>query len=220
MKGLLIFGVTSLARLAHYYAVNDLGLNVLAFVVDEAYKSEDKFLSLPVLTWEQACRIYFTDEAFFFVAIGYKNMRLRSVNYARIKSAGYELVNIISRTSFVANDVIKGDNNIIMSGVVVESGVVMGSNNVVWSNTTVCHDCIIGSHNFIAANVTIGGEVSIGDQNFFGFSSTVLQQIVIGDETLIGAQTLITKNTNPLCEYRGSPAKKIALIDADKGVMV
>ena len=220
MKGLLIFGATSLARLAHYYAINDLGFNVLGFVVDEAYKSQDTFLSLPVLTWEQVCENYPPEEVIFFVAIGYKNMRLRVESYTRIKAKGYECVNIISNACYVAKDLISGDNNIIMPGVVLEPGFVMGSNNVIWSNVTICHDCIMGSHNFIASNVTIGGEVNIGDQNFFGFSTTILQQIIIGDETLIGAQTLITKNTNSLCEYRGSPAKKFASIDVDKGVMV
>ena len=192
----------------------------MGFVVDEAYKSEDKFLSLPVLTWDQACRNYSTDEAFFFVAIGYKNMRLRAESYASIKAKGYECINIISSASFVANDLVSGDNNIIMPGVVVEPGVVMGANNVIWSNATICHDCTMGSHNFIASNVTIGGEVNIGNQNFFGFSTTVLQQIVIGSETLIGAQTLVTQDTTNLSEYRGSPAKKIAAIDAKIGVLV
>ncbi|MGZ4994178.1 MAG: acetyltransferase [Methylobacter sp.] len=220
MKKLLIFGATSLARLAHYYAVNDLGLNVLAFVVDEAYKSEDRFLSLPVLTWEQACVNYSTEEVFFFVSIGYKSMRLRAASYARVKAAGYKFVNIISNDCYVAKGVVSGDNNIIMPGAVVEPGVVMGSNNIIWSNATICHDCKIGDHNFIASNVTIGGEVNIGDQNFLGFSSTVIQQIIIGNETLIGAQTLITRNTTDASEYRGSPARKVSLIDVGIGVTV
>jgi len=220
MKNLLIFGATSLARQAHYYAVNDMGFNVLGFVVDSAYKSGDVLLSLPVLTWEQACETYTIDEACFFVAIGYKNMRLRAASYTKIKATGYQLINIISRTSFVANNVFKGDNNMIMPNVVIEPSVVMGSNNTIWSNATICHDCTIGSHNFIAANTTIGGEVCIGEQNFFGFSSAVLQQTLIGNSTLIGAQSLITKNTTDFSEYHGTPAKKIASIDANIGVVV
>lgn len=218
MKGLLIFGATSLARQAYYYAVHDMGLMVLAFVVDAAYKSEDSFLSLPVLTWEQACAQYFPDEVCFFVAVGYKNMRLRAASYTKIKAAGYQLSNIISHSSFIADNVVLGDNNIIMPHAVIEPSVLMGSNNVIWSHATICHDCTIGNHNFIAANVTIGGEVRVGEQNFFGFSTTVLQQTLIGNSTLLGAQSLVTKNTADFSEYRGIPAKKIASIDANIGV--
>lgn len=220
MKGLLIFGATSLARLAHYYVVNDLGFNVLAFVVDEAYKSESTFLSLPVLTWEQACEKYSNDEAFFFVAIGYKNMRLRAVSYAKVEAAGYKLANIISSACFVAKDLIIGDNNIIMPGAVVEPGVVMGSNNVIWSNATICHDSVIGSHNFIASNVTIGGEVSIGSNNFLGFSSVVLQGLDIGDDVLLGAQSLAMSNLDSFSKHHGSPAVKVGSIDEKVGVQV
>ena len=57
MKRVLIFGATSLARLAHHYAINDLQLNVLGFVVDDDFKAADSLLSLPVLTWTEACQI-------------------------------------------------------------------------------------------------------------------------------------------------------------------
>ncbi len=220
MKGILIFGATSLARQAHYYAANDLGLNVLGFVVDDAFKTADSLLSLPILTWTEACKKYTPDDALFFVAIGYKNMRLREAGYNKIKAAGYNLSNIISNANFVATDVALGDNNIIMPGVVIEPGAAIGSNNVIWSNVTICHNSNIGNHNFIAANVTIGGEVTIGNQNFLGFSTTVLHQTIIGDETLIGAQSLVTRSTESLSEYRGTPAKKLRSIAADSGICI
>lgn len=220
MKGMLIFGTTSLARLAHHYATNDLQLSVLGFVVDDDFKEADSLLSLPVLTWTEACQIYTPLDACYFVAVGYKSMRLRQVVYDRVKRAGYNFANITSNAQFLATDVTLGDNNIIMPGVVIEPGSIVGSNNVIWSNVTICHNCKIADHNFFAANVTIGGEVTIGNKNFFGFSTTLIQQIEIGDETLIGAQSLVTHSTESLFEYRGTPAKKIRSIRAAVGVCV
>lgn len=220
MRGLMIFGTATFAKLVHYYAVNHLGMKVAGFVVDEEHKVAGEFMSLPVFTWKELVDKFVVDEIRFFVAIGYKHMRLREAVYARVKSAGYELINIICASSFVAKDAVMVDNNIVMPGAVIEPGVVMGANNTIWSNATICHDCMIGSHNFIAANSTIGGTVSLGNRNFLGFSSVVLEGRRIGDETLIGAQSLVNRDTESLSEYWGVPAKKISSIDPDIGVAV
>ena len=220
MKGLIIFGSSSLARLAHYYATRDMGLNVLGFVVDEQYKVSDIFLSLPVFNWSELEQKFNYDKISMYVAIGYKNMRLRSAAYEYAKLRGIELVNIISRSSFVADDVVMGDNNIVMPGVVVEPGVRVDSNNVVWSNTTICHDSIIGNHNFIASNVTIGGEAIIGNSNFLGFSSVILQSREIGDDVLLGAQSLALTNLDTLSRYHGNPAIKVGSIEEKTGIQV
>jgi sugar O-acyltransferase (sialic acid O-acetyltransferase NeuD family) len=218
-KGLLIFGATSLAKLAHYYATRDMGMNVLGFVVDEQYKNTDTFLSLPVLI-PSDIRSFNKTEVAMYVAVGYRSMHQRANAYEQATKNGFELVNIIANASFVADDVVMGDNNFVMPGVMIEPGVKIGSNNVLWSNGTVCHDTTIGNHNFIASNVTIGGEATIGDQNFIGFSSTILQQRHIENNVLIGAQSLVLTNIESLTQVRGSPAKKISVIDPHVGVCV
>jgi sugar O-acyltransferase (sialic acid O-acetyltransferase NeuD family) len=220
MKDLLIFGASSLARLAHYYATRDMGLNVLGFVVDEQYKVTDTFLSLPIFSSSEIDKKFNYDEIVMYVAVGYKSMRQRTNAYQNSKAKGFELVNIIASSSFVADDVVMGDNNFIMPGVVVEPGVKIASNNVVWSNATICHDTTIGNHNFFATNVTIGGEVTIGNQNFLGFSSVVLQQRSIGNEVLIGAQSLLLNDAESLSRYQGTPAERAGGIDSSLGICV
>jgi sugar O-acyltransferase (sialic acid O-acetyltransferase NeuD family) len=220
MAGLIIFGATGLARLARYYAEQDLGMEVRGFAVDSQYKTADEFESLPVFTWQDALKRFPVGELSVFVAVGYSNMRAREAAYLAVKQAGYPLANIVCRSSHVANGVVLGDNNILMPGAVVEPGVTMGSNNVVWSNVTICHDGTIGDHNFIAANATLGGNVSLGHRNFLGFSSVVLQERRIGNETLIGAQTLINRDTQDLSLYCGSPARRVRALDPEIGVAV
>jgi sugar O-acyltransferase (sialic acid O-acetyltransferase NeuD family) len=220
MAGLIIFGATGLARLARYYAEQDLGIEVRGFAVDSQYKTADEFDSLPVYTWQDAIERFPAGEFSVFVAVGYSNMRAREAAYRAVKQADYTMPNIICRSSYVASDVALGDNTILMPGVVVEPGVTMGSNNVVWSNATICHDSTIGDHNFIAANVTLGGHVTLGHRNFLGFSSVVLQKRCIGDETLIGAQTLVNRNTHDLSLYCGNPARRVRALDPEIGVAV
>ena len=220
MKDLVIYGTSTLAKLANYYATQELGYKVVAFVVDEDYRTQPKFLNLPVLTWPEFLATYSVIDVCIHVAVGYKSIRARAAIYDRVKARGYELINIVSTASYLANDVKLGDNNFVMPGVVVETGVTFNSNNIIWSNATICHDTGIGSHNFIAANTAIGGCVKIGDSSFLGFSSVVLQNLEIGTGVLVGAHSLVTLKVEDLSKVQGSPARIVGRIEAARGVEV
>lgn len=217
-RPLIILGIGSLARLAHYYATNEMGLHVCGFVVDARFKTAETFLGLPVLDWDTHLRRFPPQQVSMYVAVGYRSMRQREAAYARAVEEGYEMANIVSRAAFLAKDVAMGGNNFIMPGAVIEPGVAVGANNVVWSNATICHDATVGDHNFIASNVTIGGEVSIGSRNFLGFSAVVTQQRQVGDDVLIGAQSLLLGDAESLAHYQGVPAKKVRVIDPATGI--
>lgn len=220
MRELIIFGATTLARLAHHYAVHDLGYIVRAFVVDEEYRTSDAHDGIPVISWTEALSRFSPDQVDCFVAVGYKKMRARAHAYARAKAAGYHLCNLISPSSYCANNAQIGDNTLIMPHAVIEPYAVIGSNNVIWSNATICHEAVIGDHNFIAANVTLGGHVTIGNLNFIGFSATIEQQARIGNETLIGAQSYLRGTTEDLHRYWGVPAKAHGALDATIGIEI
>lgn len=217
---LIIFGTGSLARLAHYYAVWEMGLQVTAFAVDADRKHAYTCCDAPVLSWEECIEQYPPGTVSIYVAVGYREMRQREAMFDRMQSAEYALQNIIPRSAFVAETVRMGQNNFIMPGAVVEPEVSLGANNVIWSNATVCHDTVIGNHNFIAANVTIGGEVTIGNRCFLGFSSTVIHQRCVGDDVLLAAQSLLLEDAESLSRYQGAPAKKLGDISQQAGVCV
>lgn len=219
-KPIIIFGTGSLARLAHYYLTNDMKLQVLGFAVDSQYKMNKANLGLPVLDWDALVDQQPPSQTAMYIAVGYRSIKQRALVYERAAQLGYELINIISSSAFIADDVKVGDNNFIMPGAVVEPGVEIGCNNVVWSNTTICHDTHIGNHNFLASNVTVGGEVTMGDRNFLGFSSVVLQQRRLGDDVLIGAQSLLLSDAVSLTHYQGAPAQKLKMIDEALGVCI
>lgn len=220
MRDLVIFGTSPLAKLANYYATQELGFKVVAFVVDKDYWTKPNFLNQPVLTWPEFLTSFLAADVSLYVAVGYKSMRARAATYDRVKARGYELINIVSSASYVANDVMLGDNNFVMPGVVIEAGVAVGSNNVVWSNTTICHDTCVGNHNFIAANTTVGGGVKIGNGNFFGFSTVIKENLKIGDSSLVGAGSLVIGNIANLTKVIGTPAKSAGRIDSVLGVCI
>lgn len=217
---LIIFGTGTLARLAQYYAVREMGLEVKSFAIDAARKNIDTFCDSMVVSWEDCLDQYPPGTVSMYVAVGYREMRQREAVFDRVQSAGYFLQNIISKSAFVAETVRMGHNNFIMPGVVIEPEVSMGANNVIWSNATICHDNIIGDHNFVASNVTIGGEVTIGDRCFLGFGSTVVHQCRLGDDVLLAAQSLLLEDADSLNRYQGTPATKVADICPSVGVCI
>jgi sugar O-acyltransferase (sialic acid O-acetyltransferase NeuD family) len=220
MRDLLIFGATELAGMARYYAMEEHGRNVAAFVVDAGYRTQEQFHGIPVIEWPEIQPRFTPANTDCFSALGYRTMRRRRAVYEQVRGAGYSCINLVSPASYVAKTAHMGENNLILPGVVIEPGVQLGANNIIWSNATICHDTVIGSHNFLAANVTLGGHASLGDANFIGFSATVMQHIAIGNEALIGAHTLVRQPTRDLHRYWGVPASERGAIDAAQGVCV
>lgn len=219
-KPLLIFGCGSLAKLAYYFATREMNLKVLGFVVDEHQREVDTLCGLTVISWRAFLDTYRPDDVDMFVGIGYRSMRNRQESYERLKSEGYLLRNIVSKSVLMAETHFAESNNFLMPGVVIEPGVSIGVNNVVWSNTTICHESSIGEHNFLASNVTIGGESIIGSRCFFGFSSTLVQQRSVGDDVLVAAHSLLLQNADSLTRYQGQPAEAVVKIDPLVGVCV
>jgi len=206
---LLIFGSGSLARLAYYYARYEMQRKVLAFIVDESYKSINEWDGIPVISWESGLRKYGTDYAEIFVAVGYKSLAAKQTLFERAKDAGFSFASIIANSAYVAKTSVVGENNFLMPTTVVEPGVRLGHNNVLWSGSIVCHDTKINNHNFIAANVTLGGEVRVDCRCFFGFGATVTERLNIASDVVVGANSLMMDDGESYKRYYGAPAKAV-----------
>ena len=209
MKKLIIYGASELAKLALYYINRETELKVSAFVVDDEFLASQQFLGLPVFSWKKAEEQFPPLQTSVFVAIGYRSMSGRAKAFEVVQNKGFSFINLISKKTFIADDIKLGRNNFVMPGAVIEPYTQLGDNNVIWSNATICHDSKIGNHNFFAANVTLGGHANVGDRCFFGFSSTIKEEIQVGDDVLVGANSLVLKDVSEGLKIYGSPAKSV-----------
>ena len=57
-KGLIIFGIGKIAEVVHYFAKEECGFNVVAFAVDEQYKSSTTFKDLPIVSFDKVELLY------------------------------------------------------------------------------------------------------------------------------------------------------------------
>ncbi|SRR6266446_5305755 len=196
MSRLVIFGAGNIARLAHYYFTRDTEHEVAAFTVDEEYRQEDRFLDLPLVSFEGVVERFPPQEYKMFVALSYARMnKLRAEKYDRAKRNGYELASYVSsRCSFLTDHPV-GDNCFILEDNTIQPFVQIGSDVTLWSGNHIGHDAVIEDHCFLASHIVVSGYVQIRNNCFIGVNATLRNSITIAPETLIGAGAVIMKDT-------------------------
>ena len=207
---IIIYGNSDFAELMHYYFTTDSIYEVIGFCVDKDYIKSDKFLNIPLVPFEIVDKVFPPTEYKMFVAVGYKNMRLRKELYKKTIDKGYSHINYISSKAVVDKSNIIGKNNAILHNVVLEPFSKIGNNNVINTNVIICHHAEIMNDCFIAAKTLVGGFTIIKNNCFLGFSSTILQKLVIEDETLVAASSVVNRNSFKYDFLAGTPAKSVS----------
>jgi sugar O-acyltransferase (sialic acid O-acetyltransferase NeuD family) len=204
---LVIFGAGDIARLAHFYFSTDSEHEVVAFTADPAFRSDESFLELPFVAFEDVARLFPRSRHQMFVALSYAKMnRVRAEKYDQARSLGYTLASYVSsRCSFLTQYPI-GGNCFILEDNTVQPFVRIGNNVTLWSGNHIGHDSTIGDHCFISSHVVVSGHVHIEASCFIGVNATLRNSIRIGEQSLIGAGALIMKDTKPHSVYLGSRA--------------
>jgi sugar O-acyltransferase (sialic acid O-acetyltransferase NeuD family) len=196
MAKLVVFGAGEIAELADYYFTRDSEHEVVAFSVDEGYRTQDTFLGKPLVDSAAVTKLYPPDLYRMFVALSYTRMnKVRAEKYNLAKAQGYQLVSYISSHCTNLSDHPIGDNCFILENNTIQPFVKIGNNVTLWSGNHIGHESVIGDHCFIASHVVVSGHVLIEPYCFIGVNATIRNSITIAAETLVGAGAIIMKNT-------------------------
>lgn len=207
MKKVVIFGTTTLARLAYVFLSEDSPYQIAAFTVNEEYLKEKKFEGLDVVPFERIEEFYPSEQFAMFVAVGYKRVnKARSEIYNQCKNKGYELISYISSKATHWGHTEIGDNCFILANSIIQPFSKIGNDVILW-NASVEHDSIIGDHCYIAPHAVIAGNVKIGDYSFIGLNATIKNRVTIAPECVIGAGAIILKDTQKGGVYPGQNAE-------------
>ena len=205
---IIIFGIEKMAQLAHFYFNIDSKYNVVAFTVDSKYITENTFIGLPVVPFEDIENSYPPERYKMFIAIGYKKLNsLRKEKYYAAKQKGYTLASYFSSKNNWWGDTQYGDNCFIFENQVFQPFVKIGNNVIIWSGNHFGHDVEIGDHSFIASHVVASGYVKIGNSCFIGINASLRDEVTIGDESIIGAGAVINNNVKEKSVYIAESAK-------------
>ena len=201
-KKMVIFGAAEQAEVSHYYFENDSNYVVEGFIVDDEYFESSNFHGLPVIPWSLALQAFPPTEYDCFVALGYTKVNVaRKEIYEKVKKAGYQCPSYVSSSAVTFNDLVLGDNCLILENNTVQPFVEIGSNTTVWSGNHIGHHSKVGSHVFITSHVVVSGGVTIEDQCFIGVNATIRDHISIGEGSILGAGALVMRNTKPYSIY-------------------
>lgn len=207
MDKIVIFGVSQLASLAHFYFENDSPHQVVAFTVDRKYINQVQFRGLPIIAFEDVEKHFPPTEYKMFLPISFKQMNyLRKDKFEEAKLKGYQCVNYISSKATIWPDLEIGENCFIFEDNTIQPFVKIGDNCVLWSGNHIGHHTTIEDHVFITSHVVISGCCQIGENSFFGVNATVRDETVIGKASLIGMGAIITKDTPDFSIWIGAKA--------------
>ena len=206
MGKVVIFGLTKMAVLSHFFLTHDSPYEVVAFTVDRDYLKEETLCGLPVVPFEDIESIYPPSGYKMFVAIQFGRVnRTRAEKYGQAKAKGYQLINYVSSKATTWPGLVVGDNCLIAEGSVIQPFVDIGNNVIIASGSIIGHHSVIKDHCFLASHAVVLGCVTIEPYCFLGANSTIMDVTTIARECIIGAGVLINKNTKERGVYVGRP---------------
>lgn len=205
---LLIYGTAKISELVFSHLKYNPNYNVVAFVADDEYVKSDSYLGLPLFSFE-GIEDHFSPSQYKMLCVGpYSNSSIREKMYESAKAKGYSFINYIDDRAIVSEDLIIGENNIVLPGVYIDCLGRMGNCNIFRPNSYIGHDFVIGNYNYFAPCSKLAGYVTVEEHCFLGIGSTIIERKTIACKTLVGAHSLILKDTEG-GTYVGVPAKKL-----------
>jgi sugar O-acyltransferase (sialic acid O-acetyltransferase NeuD family) len=189
-------------------------MDVCGFTVDASCIAEgtDTFCGLPLIPFGRVRDVFDPAEHQMIVAVGFLDMNeLRERKSEEARQKGYALARYVHESSCLHDDVVIGENCVILDHVSIHPGSSIGHGTFISGNVNIGHDCLIGPYNWINAGVSIAGGCRVGPGGFFGVNASVGQGAALGARNFIAANTLVTRPTRDDEVYLSAPGQLFRL---------
>ena len=154
-----------------------------------------KHFGYEVIGTDSELEMLFMQFKFALITVGQiESAEVRIRLYERIKTIGFKVPSIISKSAYISKHAIISDGTIIMHNAIVNSGAHIGENCIINTSSLIEHDVIVSNHCHISTGVTINGGVRIGSNTFIGSRSLIRENLSIGDNCVIGMGTILLNN--------------------------
>ncbi len=144
---------------------------------------------------------------FAIVAIG--DNRARVSYAAKLRQAGFELVNAIHPTAHVSHTATVGHNLVIAAGAIVSTSVRIGDSVLINTGAIVDHECEIGDGVHLGPGCKLAGRVRIATGAFVGIGACVIQCLRVGEEAIVGAGAVVIRDVADRDTVIGVPARSM-----------
>jgi sugar O-acyltransferase (sialic acid O-acetyltransferase NeuD family) len=111
--------------------------------------------------------------------------------FESFRQAGFQPLNIISKSAHVDQETSLGDGCQIFPGAIIMVGSSIGKNAIVNTGAVVEHDVEVGDGSFIAPGAIILGGCKVGKHVLVGSGAIINPGVSIGDSAVIGSGSLV-----------------------------
>lgn len=143
------------------------------------------------------------------VAVGDNWIRRRLVRVIQQLAPGFVFINAIHPSAILGRNVIMGQGNVVMPGVIVNANSLIGDHCILNTSCSLGHDGVMSSYSSLAPGSCCGGNLFLGEGTVISLGSNVIENITIGSWSLVGAGSLVLNDIPEEVVAYGSPARVI-----------
>ena len=148
----------------------------------------------------------------YIVALGYKQLKLKSRIIEELKQHGCQLFTYIHSSVYISESAHIGDSVLLFSGTIVEQHARVSDGCICYYRTTLAHDCVLKRSVFLAPSVTVCGDSIIGSNSFIGAGTVVGNGINIGKDVQIGMGSSVQSDIADDVSCIGNPLRIVRSI--------
>ncbi len=143
------------------------------------------------------------------VAVGDNWVRRRLVRLIQRLAPGFVFINAIHPSAILGRNVVLGQGNVVMPGVIVNSNASIGDHCILNTRCSMGHDGVMSSYSSLAPGVCCGGNLFLGTGTVISLGSKIIENITIGPWSLVGAGSLVLNDIPEKVVAFGSPARVV-----------
>lgn len=137
------------------------------------------------------------------------NNELREEIITKLIGIGYDVPNIIHKSSVIADDAVIGKGCVLAPASVIMNGCNIGDGCTLNTGTTIDHNCILEGYDNISPGSHLSGRVYVEKYVFTGTGTIVIPDIKIGHHSILAAGCVVIKDVPPFDKVAGVPAISI-----------
>ena len=146
---------------------------------------------------------------FLFLAVTNKPLEWKSRYYEKAISLGFQIPNIIDKSSYVSKKTSIDNGVFIGKLAVVNRNTRIGYGSIINTGAIIEHDSSIGKYCHIAPGAVLLGQVTIDDNSFVGSGATIKENIRIGKNAVIGMGSNVLSSVPDNMRVVGNPAREL-----------
>jgi sugar O-acyltransferase (sialic acid O-acetyltransferase NeuD family) len=164
----------------------------IAGLVGHSNQVGTRLLGYEVVGSDTDLESLFAEFEFAIVTIGHiESAKSRIQLFNKIKSIGFKVPTIKSKSAYVSDHARIGDGTIVMHDVIINNGAEIGKNCIINTRSLIEHNVKVSDHCHISTGAVVNGGVQIGSGTFIGSRSVIRDNLLIGDECLVGMGTIL-----------------------------